>query len=110
MAELVYAQDLKSWARKGLRVRVSPRPPCAQGLTQHHAGCWVPQTPPRLGVKSWTPQGVEVAERATELLQSRTAETGRAMLVSREATSSANQIWWCLFEKVRTHFAENPHE
>ena len=29
---------------------------------------------------------------------------------SPEATSSANQIWWCLFEKVRTHFAENPHE
>ncbi len=19
-------------------------------------------------------------------------------------------VWWCLFEKVRTHFAENPHE
>jgi len=27
---------------------------------------------------------------------------------SPEVTSSANQIWWCLFEKVRTHFAENP--
>jgi hypothetical protein len=29
---------------------------------------------------------------------------------SPEATSSANLKWWCLFEKVRTHFAENPHE
>jgi hypothetical protein len=27
---------------------------------------------------------------------------------SAEATSSANLKWWCLFEKVRTHFAENP--
>jgi site-specific DNA recombinase len=27
---------------------------------------------------------------------------------SPEATSSANLKWWCLFEKVRTHFAENP--
>ena len=22
--------------------------------------------------------------------------------------SDANQIWWCLFEKVRTHFEQNP--
>jgi hypothetical protein len=27
---------------------------------------------------------------------------------SPEATSSANLKWWCLFEKVRTHFAQNP--
>ena len=27
VAELVYAQDLKSWARKGLRVQVPPRAP-----------------------------------------------------------------------------------
>jgi len=20
------------------------------------------------------------------------------------------RLWWCLFEKVRTHFAENPNE
>jgi hypothetical protein len=22
--------------------------------------------------------------------------------------SEANQFWWCLFEKVRTHFEQNP--
>ncbi len=27
---------------------------------------------------------------------------------ARGLRSSSNQIWWCLFEKVRTHFAENP--
>jgi len=29
---------------------------------------------------------------------------------SPEATSLTNSEWWCLFEKVRTHFAENPNE
>jgi len=27
-----------------------------------------------------------------------------------EANLSSNSELWCLFEKVRTHFAENPHE
>jgi hypothetical protein len=25
-----------------------------------------------------------------------------------EVNSDANQFWWCLFEKVRTHFEQNP--
>jgi hypothetical protein len=25
-----------------------------------------------------------------------------------EANSSANKFWWCLLEKVRTHFERNP--
>jgi hypothetical protein len=27
---------------------------------------------------------------------------------SPKAISSANSEWWCLFEKVRTHFEQNP--
>ena len=55
------------------------------------------------------PQGVEVAERATELLQSRTTETGRAMLVSREApewgsspTPTASQLAMLFFDQLPT--------
>jgi len=25
-----------------------------------------------------------------------------------EANSSVNKLWWCLLEKVRTHFEQNP--
>ena len=25
-----------------------------------------------------------------------------------EANSGVNQLWWCLLEKVRTHFEQNP--
>jgi hypothetical protein len=28
--------------------------------------------------------------------------------VPSEANSSANKFWWCLLEKVRTHFEQNP--
>jgi len=43
----------------------------------------------------------------------RKAQSHQAEPQSGEATPSekiGSTIWWCLFEKVRTHFAENPNE
>jgi len=31
-------------------------------------------------------------------------------LYKKTAKMAVNKLWWCLFEKVRTHFAENPNE